>query len=89
VAETGFTIKLTSDQALMLADWLYRMMGTDTFDDLVNQDRAVWSPLYKVTGTLEQSLTEIFTPDYPARLDNARQRLLDSLGETGRPAEDE
>lgn len=89
MAEADFTIGLTSDQALVLSDWLFRMMGTDAFDDLVNQDRAVWSPLYKVAGTLEQSLTGIFMPDYAARLDDARQRLLDSLGEVGRPVDDE
>jgi hypothetical protein len=86
VADDDFTIKLTRDQALVLSDWLDRMMGTSAFDGLVNQERAVWSPLYTISGALETSLAEIFIPDYSARLDNARERLLASLGEIGRPA---
>ncbi|GAA2887579.1 hypothetical protein Acy02nite_82440 [Actinoplanes cyaneus] len=72
--------KLTKDQALVLSDWLYRMMGTPAFDNLVNEERAVWSPLYTVAGTLEKSLVEILMPDYSDRLRTARERLLDSLG---------
>ncbi|GAA1529360.1 hypothetical protein GCM10009827_053270 [Dactylosporangium maewongense] len=88
MAEDDFTIKLTRDQALVLSDWLDRMMGTAEFDSLVNQDRAVWSPLYRIAGTLETSLVEVFVPDYPARLDAARKRLLDGLGEVGRPVDE-
>lgn len=89
MTEDDFTIKLTRDQALVLCDWLDRMIGTAEFDGLVDQDRTVWSPIYKVSGTLETSLVEIFTPDYGARLDAARERLLDTLGEVGRPPVDE
>ena len=89
VTEDDFTIKLTRDQALVLSDWLDRMIGTAEFDGLVDQDRAVWSPIYKVSGTLETSLVEVFMPDYGARLDAARERLLDTLGEVGRPPVDE
>ncbi|MDI6105915.1 hypothetical protein QLQ12_45830 [Actinoplanes sp. NEAU-A12] len=78
-------IKLTRDQALVLSDWLDRMMGTAAFDNLVNEERAVWSPLYSIAGTLDKSLVEIFMPDYSGRLHNARERLLDSLGDIGRP----
>lgn len=60
-----------------------RRIGTPSFDNLVNQDRAVWSPLHKIAGTLETSLAEIFMPDYETRLDNARQRLLGDSGEVG------
>lgn len=88
MAEDDFTIKLTRDQALVLSDWLDRMMGTAEFDSLVNQDRAVWSPLYRIAGTLETSLVEVFVPDYAARLDAARERLLDGLGEVGRPVDE-
>lgn len=83
-----FTIKLTSDQALVFSDWLDRVIGTPEFDQFVNEDRAVWSPLHAISGTLETSLPEIFAPDYSARLDAARERLLDSLGELGRPTDE-
>lgn len=87
VTEDDFTIKLTHDQALVLSHWLDRVIGTATFDQFVNQDRAVWSPLHQISGALETSLAEIFAPDYGARLDAARERLLDTLGELGRPTE--
>ncbi|GAB4050876.1 hypothetical protein [Catellatospora paridis] len=89
MTEEGFTLKLTHDQALVLSDWLDRMIGTADFDTFVNQDRAVWSPLYRISGALETSLVEVFSPDYAALLAAARERLLDTLGEVGRPVEDD
>jgi hypothetical protein len=85
VTEDGFIIKLSRDQALVLSDWLDRMIGTAEFDGLVDRDRAVWSPLYQIAGALETWLVEVFMPDYDDRLAAARQRLLDTLGEVGRP----
>ncbi|MES9603218.1 hypothetical protein [Actinomadura sp. NPDC000929] len=85
MSEDGFTIRLTSDQALVLSDWLDRMETNDEFDALVNEDRAVWSPILTISGTLATSLGEIFLPDYTARLDAARERLKDALGDLGRP----
>lgn len=85
VSEDGLTITLTRDQALVLSDWLDRQMGTPAFDNFVNAERAVWSPLYRIAGTLETSLVEVFMPEYSDRLHAARERLLDSLGEIGRP----
>jgi len=90
VAEDEFTIKLTRDQALVLSDWLYEMMmNSPEFNDLVNQDRAVWSPIYAISGALETSLVEVFMPDYGTRLGAARERLLDTLGDVGRPPAEE
>jgi hypothetical protein len=80
-------IKLTRDQALVLSDWLDRVIGTAEFDGVVNQDRAVWSSLYRIAGALETSLPEVFMPDYTLRLVAARQRLLATLGEVGRPVD--
>ncbi|MEU9841755.1 hypothetical protein AB0C69_21295 [Actinomadura sp. NPDC048032] len=51
----------------MLSDWLDRMETNDEFDALVNEDRAVWSPILQISGTLATSLGEIFLPDYTAR----------------------
>ncbi|MER5336790.1 hypothetical protein [Micromonospora sp. NPDC002717] len=88
MTEDDFMIRLSRDEALVLSDWLHRMMGTADFDELVDRDRAVWSPLYRISGTLETSLAEVFRPDYPVRLQEARNRLLDALGEVGRPTGD-
>lgn len=73
-------IKLTHDQAFVLSDWLYEvMMKSDKLDAIV-PDRAVWSGIYAISGTLEKSLVEIFMPDCAGRLEQARQRLLDAMG---------
>ncbi|WP_244258200.1 hypothetical protein [Streptomyces sp. Tu 2975] len=78
--EEPVVIKLTHDQAFVLSDWLYEvMMKSDELDAIV-PDRAVWSGIYAISGTLEKSLTEIFMPDYGRRLEQARQRLLNAMG---------
>ncbi|WP_432928214.1 hypothetical protein ACQPZZ_01520 [Microbispora sp. CA-135349] len=76
MVERELTISLTQDQALVLSDWLDRVIGTAEFDDLVGEDRAVWSPLHLIAGTLETALVEVFMPDYSGHLDAARKRLL-------------
>lgn len=80
-----YTIKLTSDEALVLSHWLDRVIGTPAFDEIANQDRAVWAPLHRIAGALETTLPEIFAPDYDKRLAAAREHLLDQLGNLGRP----
>ncbi|MEU4419407.1 hypothetical protein AB0F81_02205 [Actinoplanes sp. NPDC024001] len=90
MADDEFTIKLSRDQAFVLSDWLHRMMmDSAEFNELVNRERSVWSPIYAISGALDTSLVEIFMPDYATRLDAARERLLDTLGDTGRPAAEE
>jgi hypothetical protein len=78
-----FTVNLTRDQALVLSHWLDAVMGTREFDTVVNQDRAVWSPLHRIAGTLETSIPEIVAQDYPTQLAAARERLLHEVGDTG------
>ncbi|MFF0753350.1 hypothetical protein [Streptomyces sp. NPDC004267] len=78
--EEPVTIKLTRDQAFVLSDWLYEvMMESDKLEAIV-PDRAVWSGIYAISGTLETTLAEIFMPDYASRLEQAKQRLLEALG---------
>ncbi|MFF3688292.1 hypothetical protein [Streptomyces sp. NPDC002187] len=78
--EEPVVIKLSHDQAFVLSDWLYEvMMESDKLDAIV-PDRAVWSGIYAISGTLETTLAEIFMPDYARRLEQARQRLLDAMG---------
>jgi hypothetical protein len=80
-----FTIRLSKDQALVLSEWLYHVMGVPAFDNLVNDQPAVWSSLHRIAGTLDKSLVEVFMPDNSGRLHGARVRLLDGLGDVGRP----
>jgi hypothetical protein len=78
VDEDEVLIKLTRDQAFVLSDWLYEvMMRSDKLEAIV-PDRAVWSGIHAISGTLEARLPDIFMPDYAGRLDAARQRLLDA-----------
>ncbi|MFI6607984.1 hypothetical protein [Streptomyces sp. NPDC050507] len=77
MTEEPITIKFTRDQALVLSDWLYRAMHqSDVLNDLLKTDRAVWSPVYTMSGALETTLAEVFMPDYDERLKAARERLL-------------
>lgn len=88
--DRDITVTFSRDQALVMSDWLHDRLGTTEFDGLVDRtDRAAWSPIYAIKGTLEHELTEIFMPDYTERLAAARERLLDSLGSIGRPEIDE
>lgn len=61
----------------MLSHWLHQTMHqSDVLDVLLKTDRAVWSPIYAISGVLETALAEIFMPDYDERLAAARRRLL-------------
>lgn len=70
-------IKLSHDQAFVLSHWLYEVENSGELDAIVG-DRAVWSPLHAISGTLEASLAEIFMPDYSRRLEAAKERLVDA-----------
>ncbi|MER6628542.1 hypothetical protein ABT301_09905 [Streptomyces sp. NPDC000987] len=91
--EEAITIRLTRDQAFVLSDWLYQVMfRSDDLDGIV-RDRAVWSPIHAISGTLDKTLSEIFAPDYGPRLEAAKERLradvyggADVYGETDEPA---
>lgn len=75
-------VSLTRDQAIVLSDWLNRVMHQKSFTQVVD-DRAVWSPLLKISGSLEASLSEVFDPKYHERHSGARERLLAELGDFG------
>nr|WP_250571333.1 hypothetical protein [Streptomyces sp. Tu10] len=67
------TIKLTSDEALVLSHWLEKLQMTDL--SRVVDDPEVWAPIHRIAGTLDKALSELFAPDYDQQLDAARQRL--------------
>ncbi|WP_419994044.1 hypothetical protein [Streptomyces boninensis] len=73
MSESRITIELTSDQALVLSDWLEKLQMTDL--SRVIDDPAVWSPIHRIAGTLDKTLPELFAADYGRRLEAARQRL--------------
>lgn len=77
--EDAITIRLTRDQAFVLSDWLYQVMfQSDDLEGIV-RDRAVWSPIYSISGTLDTTLSEIFMSDYGPRLEAAKERLRADL----------
>jgi hypothetical protein len=57
-------------------------MHEEEFGRIVD-DRALWSPLLKISGSLETTLSEVFDPDYDRILSEARSRLPEQLGEFG------
>ncbi|WP_240111703.1 hypothetical protein [Streptomyces sp. MUM 203J] len=57
-------------------------MQSDKLDAIV-PDRAVWSGIYAISGTLETTLPEVLMPDYASRLEQARWRLLEAVGSGG------
>jgi hypothetical protein len=73
VTDDGVTIKLTSDEALVLSHWLERLQMTEV--SALVDDPAVWAPIHKISGTLDKMLVELFAPDYDERLEAARRRL--------------
>ncbi|MEU6068530.1 hypothetical protein ABZ864_29750 [Streptomyces sp. NPDC047082] len=62
------------------------MFQSDDLEGIV-RDRAVWSPIYAISGTLDTTLSEIFMPDYAERLDAVKERLrADVYGDADGPA---
>lgn len=73
MGDSQVTIKLTSDEALVLSHWLEKLQMTDL--SRVVDDPAVWAPIHRIAGTLDKALPELFASDYDKRLEAARQRL--------------
>ena len=70
-------MRLTSDEALVLFEWLNRTDGlANGFGDLV-EDQAEQRALWNLTCFLERELTEPFLPAYPELIEPARARLRD------------
>ncbi|WP_222106340.1 hypothetical protein [Catellatospora sichuanensis] len=82
MADGDISITLSRDQAIVLSDWLDRRMVSAEFAAVVD-DRAAWSPLLRIAGSLETQLVEIFQDSYGQRLDEARARLIPLLGDFG------
>ncbi|MFJ5879991.1 hypothetical protein [Kitasatospora cineracea] len=73
MADEDVTIRLTSDEALVLSHWLERLQTTELSRTV--GDPAVWAPIHKIAGTLDKELPGLFAFDYDQRLAAARQRL--------------
>ena len=69
-------IKLTSDEALVLSDWL----GRGRADDLPCDHEAEKVVVWRLEAVLEKILVEPFKADYSDLLKDSRERLLQSDG---------
>ncbi|MEU2397109.1 hypothetical protein ABZ767_06305 [Streptomyces pseudogriseolus] len=84
--EEAITIRLTRDQAFVLSDWLYQVMfQSDDLQGIVH-DRAIWSPIYAISGTLDKTLSEIFMPE--AAKERLRADLYGGADEPTAPGQD-
>ncbi|WSQ16311.1 hypothetical protein OG468_02355 [Streptomyces zaomyceticus] len=73
MTDSRVTIKLTSDEALVLSHRLEKLQMTDL--SRVVDDPAVWAPIHRIAGTLDKALPMVFASDYDQQLEAARQRL--------------
>ena len=76
------SVTFTHDEALVLSDWLARRISEREFAAAVD-DRAVWPAIWRINGSLNGQLVEIFDPRYGEILDQARQRLIATMGDFG------
>jgi hypothetical protein len=77
VSESRIAIELSSDEALVLFEWLSRTEErSNDFRDLV-EDQAEQRALWNLTALLERELKEPFSPTYDELVANARARLRD------------
>lgn len=73
-------LRLSRAEALALFEWLARLDGAGVFPfDHEAEQRVLWN----VEGQLEKALWEVFDPAYAARLEDARQQILDREGPSG------
>ena len=70
----GVELKLTTDEALVLFEFLCRFSHED---DLAIHDQAEERALWNLQCVLEKVLLEPFSPEYNALVEAARNRLRD------------
>lgn len=66
------TVQLTDDEAIVLFDYLQRFSNTG---NLELEDKAEQIALWNLTCLLEKKMVTPFTTDFPAFLQQARDRL--------------
>ena len=71
--ESGVTLSLTHDQALVLFEWLSREDGKS---DLPTEHPAEQKVLWEIEAQLERALVEPLQPDYAALVSAARERVI-------------
>ncbi|WP_225767275.1 hypothetical protein [Inquilinus sp. Marseille-Q2685] len=80
--EESIPLALTRDEAVVLLEFLARTLDDENGNrlrDAVRHDGELWA-LTRLQGYLERTLSEPFLADYKARIEAARQRLVDKGG---------
>jgi hypothetical protein len=70
----GASITLSSDEALVLFDWLERIIQSNDLERLV-PDPPEWFALLRLSGVLESTLVEPFDRRYGELIEAAQGRL--------------
>ena len=70
----GVVLRLASDEALVLFEWLHRMEDEEGYASVIEDD-AEELALWRLSGLLESELVEPFRPDYRQLVAEARDRV--------------
>ena len=75
-AEDTVHVRMSSDEALVLFEWLHRHEAVNVrLDQLGLEDAAERAVLWSLSGSLEKVLAEPFRADYAQLLEAARANL--------------
>ena len=69
------TITLTSDEALVLSEMLYRWEEAEAEEVSQPQHQGEQVALWNLSALLERVVSELFSPDYKGQVQEARARL--------------
>ena len=72
--ERDVELRLSSDEALVLFDWVHRMEDED-YANVSTAHKGELAALLGLSGALERTLAEPFRPDYLRLVGAARERL--------------
>jgi len=78
--EGSVPLALTHDEAVVLFEFLARTLDDENGNrlrDAIRHDGELWA-LTRLQGYLERALSEPFLEDYKARVEAARQRLVEN-----------
>ncbi|TSD87067.1 hypothetical protein FFK22_019455 [Mycobacterium sp. KBS0706] len=81
-SDGSIPLSLTRDEAVVLFEFLARTLDDENGERLreaAQHDGELWG-LTRLLGYLDRTLSEPFLPDYQARVEAARQRLVEKCG---------
>jgi hypothetical protein len=76
VSDSGVVVRLSSDEALVLFEWLEGIGGRDDVYSDQAEQRAVWD----LAASLEPQVSALFSANYSQAVELARSRVRDQIG---------